>query len=200
MTKPPRLDSSNYGYWKVRMQAFISGLDEDCWSSIEAGWSPPVMLDDEKVEVVKPRDKWTAAEKKASSCNSKAKTAIYNAIDASYFKLISQCASAQKAWKTLKNMFEGTTSVKRTKLDMLASKFENLRMDEEETVAQFSAKLCDISNECFALRKKYKDKKLVKKLKRSLSSKFESKISVVEEAHNLDEMPFDEFVGILQAF
>ena len=42
-------------------------------------------------------------------------------------------------------MFEGTSSVKRTKLDMLASRFENLRMDEEETVAQFSGKLCDIS-------------------------------------------------------
>nr|VDD31550.1 unnamed protein product [Brassica oleracea] len=32
---------------------------------------------------------------------------------------------------------------------MLASIFENLRMDEEETVAQFSAKLCDISNDFF---------------------------------------------------
>ena len=30
--------------------------------------------------------------------------------------------------------------------------------------------------------------------------KFELKISAVEEAHNLDEMAFDEFVGILQAF
>ena len=133
MTKPPRLDSSNYGYWKVCMQAFISGLDEDCWSIVETGWSPPAILDDEKIEVLKPREKWTAAEKKASSCNSKAKTAIYNAIDASYFKLISQCVSAQKAWKTLENMFEGSTIVKQTKLDMQASRFENLRMDEEET-------------------------------------------------------------------
>ena len=112
MRKPPRFDSSNYGYWKVRMQAFISGLDEECWSIIETGWSPPVILDDEKVEVLKPREKWTAAEKKASSCNSKAKTAIYNAIDVSYFKLISQCVPAQKAWKTLENMFEGTSSFK----------------------------------------------------------------------------------------
>ena len=97
-------------------------------------------------------------------------------------------------------MFEGTTSVKRTKLDMLSSRFENLRMDEEETVVQFSAKLCDVSNECFTLGKQYKDKKLVKKLKRLLLSKFESKISALEEAQNLDEMAFDEFVGILQAF
>ena len=97
-------------------------------------------------------------------------------------------------------MFKCTTSVKGYKLDMLASRFENLRMDEEETVAQFSAKLCDISIECFVLGKWFKDKKLVKKLKRSLPSKSESKISAVEEAHNLDEMAFDEFVGILQAF
>ena len=50
-------------------------------------------------------------------------------------------------------MFKCTTSVKGYKLDMLASRFENLRMDEEETVAQFSAKLCDISIECFVLGK-----------------------------------------------
>ncbi|EOA27275.1 hypothetical protein CARUB_v10023395mg [Capsella rubella] len=28
MTKPPLLDLANYGYWKVRVQAFISNLDE----------------------------------------------------------------------------------------------------------------------------------------------------------------------------
>ncbi|KFK28634.1 hypothetical protein AALP_AA7G025100 [Arabis alpina] len=182
------------------MEAFISGLDEDCWNEIEVGWSHPVVTDDKGVESLKQRDKWTALEKKQASCNSKAKTALYNAIDSSHFKLISQCASAQKAWKTLENMFQGTNSMKRTKLDMLASKFENLRMEKKEYVAEFSAKMCDISNESFALGKQYKDKKLVKKLKRSLPLKFESKISAVEEAHNLDEMPFDEFVGIMKAF
>lgn len=121
-------------------------------------------------------------------------------IDASYFKFISQRTLTQKAWKTIENMFEGTTSVKQTKIDILTSRFENLKIDEEETLAQFSVKLCDIFNECFALRKKYKDKKLVKNLKKSLLSKFESKIFVVDEAYNLDESSVDEFVGILQTF
>ena len=52
----------------------------------------------------------------------------------------------------------------------------------------------------FALGKQFKDKKLVKMLKRSLSLKFESNNSALEEAHNLAKMAFDEFVGILQAF
>lgn len=57
--------------------------------------------------------------------------------------------------------------MKQTKLDMLASKFENLRINEEEIVARFSAKLCDILNEYFSLGKQYNDKNLVKKLNRS---------------------------------
>lgn len=52
----------------------------------------------------------------------------------------------------------------------------------------------------FSAWKKYKDKKLVKNLKRSLLSKCESKIFVVDEAYNLDESSVDEFVGILQTF
>ena len=43
-------------------------------------------------------------------------------------------------------------------------------------MADFSAKLCDIFNESFALGKLYKNKKLVKKLKRSLHVKFVSNI------------------------
>ena len=41
MTRLQCLDSSNYRYWNVLMQVFISSLDEDCQSSIEAGWSHP---------------------------------------------------------------------------------------------------------------------------------------------------------------
>lgn len=34
-TRLPCFDSSNYGYWNVHMQAFISDIDENCLSSIE---------------------------------------------------------------------------------------------------------------------------------------------------------------------
>lgn len=46
----------HYMYWNLIMQVFISGLDEDCWSSIEAGWSHP--SGDDKVEILKPKDQW----------------------------------------------------------------------------------------------------------------------------------------------
>lgn len=47
--------------------------------------------------------------------------------------------------------------------DHLAAQFENLRMTEDESITDFSAKLSSIAHEATVLGKEYKDKKLVKK-------------------------------------
>ena len=51
--------------------------------------------------------------------------------------------------------------MKKSRFRTLAKAFENLSMDEEETVAKFHAKLCDISNESYALGKTISNAKLV---------------------------------------
>lgn len=43
---------------------------------------------------------------------------------------------------------------------MLASKFENLQMDENESLEELSGKLSAIANEAQTMGKTYKDKKL----------------------------------------
>ena len=55
--------------------------------------------------------------------------------------------------------YEGTSTVKRARLDYLASQFENMRMTEEESVTSFSSKLSSIANEAIVLGKNFKDKK-----------------------------------------
>ena len=42
-----------------------------------------------------------------------------------------------------------------SKLQMLASKFEDLRMGEDETIVEFNEKLRDIANQAYHLGKKY---------------------------------------------
>ena len=68
------------------------------------------------------------------------------------FKLISACESVKDAWIILQNAHKGTSLVKISKLQMLASRFENLRMMKNETISDFNFKFCDIANEAFALR------------------------------------------------
>ena len=51
--------------------------------------------------------------------------------------MIQGCETAKEAWKILQTHFEGTSKVKSSQLNYLASKFENLKMEESESVVEF---------------------------------------------------------------
>ncbi|XP_062118940.1 uncharacterized protein LOC133832644 [Humulus lupulus] len=69
-------------------------------------------------------------------------------------------------------------------------------MEEEETVAEFHAKLFDISNESYALGKTYSNAKILGVLPR----KFMSKVTSIEEMRNVEELDLDELIGSLQNY
>ena len=96
--------------------------------------------------------------------------------------------------------FEGTSNVKRTRIDMLVSEYERVTMGNEKSVEEFSNKLSSISQEAVVLGKTYKDKKLIKKFLRSLPDKFQSHKSAIEVALNSDDLKFDHVVGMMQAY
>ena len=105
------------------MRAFIKSQDEKAWRAVLSGWTPPAESDD--VTKVKSELDWTDAEDKLSSYNNKALHAIFNGVGECYIKLISSCVSAKDAWQILQTQFEGTADVKRSRLVMLTTKFEN---------------------------------------------------------------------------
>ena len=57
--------------------------------------------------------------------------------------------------------FEGTTIVQKSRIEMLISKFENLRMEENETIEQYHARISDISNESFILKEKISKENII---------------------------------------
>ena len=83
---------------------------------------------------------------------------------------------------------------------MLASKFEDLRMLEDETISDFNSKLCNIANEAFTLSEKYSETKLVRETLRSLPERFAYKVAAIEEAKDVSTMKLDELMGSLQTF
>ena len=95
---------------------------------------------------------------------------------------------------------EGTPFVKISKLQMLATRFEELRMMENETISDFNSKLCDIANEAFAFEEKYSNIKLVRKTLRYLPEGFAYKVATIEEARDLNTMSLKELIGSLQTF
>ena len=115
---PPYFDGSNYAFWKVRMRAFLCSIDEAVWDAVEIGWTKPEAA----------KSTWDKAALTASNVNSKALNAIFCGVSPDEFHRISHITIAKEAWQILETTCEGTKKVKDTKLQMLTTRFEELRM------------------------------------------------------------------------
>jgi hypothetical protein len=87
--------------------------------------------------------------------------------------------------------------VKASKIQMLVSKFEEIRMEEEETFDEFYSKLSTIRNSTINLGKKMTDAKIVKKILRSLPPRFIPQVAAITQSQDLETMRVEELVGSL---
>jgi len=74
---------------------------------------------------------------------------------------------------------------------MLISKFEEIKMLEEETFREFYTKISDLRNSMVSLGKQILDVKLIRKILRSLPERFKIKVTTIEESKYLEEMKIE---------
>ncbi|GAU45850.1 hypothetical protein TSUD_371460 [Trifolium subterraneum] len=202
VTRPPLLDDSNYDIWKARMIAFLKSDDNRTWKAVLKGWVHPKVKDANGTDTnkLKPGEDWTAAEDSLALGNSKALNALFNGVDKIMFTLIKRCTVAKEAWELLKTTQEGTAKVKISRFQNLTRNFENLRMKEDESVHNFYMNVMDFANSFDDLGEKLSDEKIVRKILRSLTKKFDMKVIAMEEAQDISTMKFDELIGSLQTY
>ena len=190
LNAPPYFDGSNYAFWKVRMKAFLCSMDEAVWDVVEIGWT--------RSEAAKSiLDKAALA---ASNANSKALNAIFCGVSSDEFHQISHITIAKEAWQILETTYKGTKKVKDTKLQMLTTRFEKLRIGEDESFESFYNKLNEVIIGKFNLGEKMEDSKVVRKILRSLPESFRAKVTAIEESKDLDEIKVQELIGSLQTY
>ena len=103
-------------------------------------------------------------------------------------------------WDKIIQSCEGDSKVKSAKLQTLRIEYENLRMRSDESIASFFLCLDDIVNRMRNLGETTTDTTLVENVLRSLTSKFESKVSAIEEKQDLQTLTIVQLHGILTAF
>jgi hypothetical protein len=184
----PVFYGTNYFFWKIRMRTYFKSIN--VWHIIESGWTLP------DTEITK----WTTEEKSVATANGKALNAIFISVSDEEFSRMSRCEIAKQAWETLEITHEGTKVVRASKLLMLVSQFEAIRMLEDETFDEFYSKLSVIRNSTINLGKKMDDAKVVKKILRSLPERFIPQVAAVQQSNDLDAMRVEELVGFLQTF
>lgn len=87
-----------------------------------------------------------------------------------------------------------------SRLQLLTTKFENLRMKEDEILHDFHMNIIEIYNASSAIGEKMSEAKLVRKILRSLPKIFYMKVTTIEEAQDINNMKVDELMGSLQTF
>ena len=141
-------------FWKVRIMEFLCSIDDTVWDTVEVGWTRPEAT----------KSTWDKAALAAVNTNSKALNAIFCGVSPDEFHRISHITIVKEAWEILETTYEGTKKVKDIKLQMLTTRFEELKMSEDESFDSFYSKLNAMVIGKFNLGEKTEDLKVVRKI------------------------------------
>ena len=160
------------------MRAFLCSIDDTVWNAVEVGWTRPEAT----------KSTWDKAALAATNANSKALNAIFCGVSPDEFHRISHITVAKEAWEILETTYEGTKKVKDTKLQMLTTRFEELKMSKDESFDSFYSKLNEVVLNKFNLGEKTEDSKIEWKILRSLPESFRVKVIAIEKSKDLDDI------------
>ncbi|VFQ90217.1 unnamed protein product [Cuscuta campestris] len=121
-------------------------------------------------KVAKTFEKYSKEEASLAECNDRALNALFGAVDSSQYRLISNCIEVKKAWEILETTHKGDERVKTAKLQILMTKYENLRMDGKEKIAEFHGRVRELANEAENLKRPFTEDNLVLKLMGNLET------------------------------
>ena len=100
----------------------------------------------------------------------------------------------------METTYEGTKKVNDIKLQMLTTRFEELKMSKDESFDSFYSKLNEVVIGKFNLGEKTDDSKIVRNILRSLPKSFRAKATAIEESKDLDDIKVQELIGSLQTY
>nr|GMC63006.1 uncharacterized protein LOC109147343 [Ipomoea batatas] len=79
------------------------------------------------------------------------------------FKLIAATNIAKTTWDILCDHHEGNSTVKQSKLQMVQTQFENLKMEEDEDITHFNGRILEIVGDAYNLGEPISKHRLVKR-------------------------------------
>ena len=133
------------------MHVFLRSQDYEIWRVVNC----------DPYDRPKDENKWTEEDIKQSKVNFSAMNIMQCAIHPDEYSHVSMCSSAKEMWDNLKLIYEGTSEVKATKVNILVHEYKLIRIKPEETISEMIARFTSITNGLKALGKKYSNTDLV---------------------------------------
>jgi hypothetical protein len=169
------------------MRTYLMALGVDVWDVVETRYIKLVVLasKDDKLEF---------------SFNAKGMNAILNGLAEAEFVKVMHLQTAKEMWDKLISSYEGNEKVKDAKLQTFRLKFEQLKMNEDETVSKYFLRVEELVNAMKGLGEKIEESILVQNILRSLLDKFNPKVFAIEELNDLKTLSIDQLLGTLTAY
>ncbi|XP_035829964.1 uncharacterized protein LOC118479518 [Helianthus annuus] len=137
--------------------------------------------------------------REAKKKDAQAMAIIQRGVDDQLFSRIVAAKSAKDTWETLRMEFQGDSQVQAVKLQSLRREFENFNMKDDEVVGEYFSRVTANISLQRAFGEKVSDQKVVEKILRSLSPKFDYVIPSIEVALDLSTIKPVKLMGMLQS-
>ena len=121
---PPKFDGLNVPIWKVKMTVFLNFLGSHLGKAISKLFFCPDGDEDSCSEITV----------KEYDANSKAHYALLQVLNDDNISWVIHCSCAHDIWQVLITAHEGTSQVKKVKINFLNSQYDSFHMFDDESI------------------------------------------------------------------
>ena len=185
----PKLNRDNFLAWKSMMKLHLRGLRDHAQSPITS-------------EHVNPIGALTTDDLKKKKENNYAMLEISFALSYVEFNDIKGCDSTKTMWDALYTIYGGNVNVLRDKSKSLRGKFDDMRMQEGDSVSQYCSRIKFCVNARRESIGKINDDTILRKILRTLLLIYSIRVYIIQELRCIlgSNLTLEELVGRLIAF
>ena len=183
----PKFDG-DYEHWSMLMNNFLRS--KEYWSVVETGVAEPA-----SGAILTAVEKKSLEEMRLKDL--KIKNYLFQSIDKTILKTISQKDTAKQLWDSMKIKYQGNARVQRAQLQILRRNFEVLEMKLGESVTDYFGRTLLVANDMRNLGEDIPDVKIVEKILRTLTENFNYIVCSIEESNDINTLTVDELQSSL---
>ena len=197
--RPPMFDGKFYTYWKNRMEIFIKTENYQVWRVIEIGDFEVMTIKSNNETIPKPITEYEKEDFQKMEMNALAIKLLHCGLGPNEHNRIMGCKTAKQIWDLLEVTHEGTSKVKRSKIDLLMSRYERFLMEPRENIQEMFTRFTNITNELVSLGKIIPVDEQVRKVLRSLpqDERWRAKVTAIQESKDFTKFNLEELAGSL---
>ncbi|KAK3017837.1 hypothetical protein RJ639_003347 [Escallonia herrerae] len=179
----PEFDGEDYDFWFVKMKTIFRSMG--LWDLVENGFTEPEstknLTENQKKELEEVRQK-----------DANALSIIQRGVTKSIFPRIIRATKAKEAWDILKVEYHGDDKVRAINLQTLRRDFKNMKMKENETLAEFFTKFMDLINQMKSHGEEISNGRIVEKVLINLPEKFDPKVAIIGVVMSMNDLAIGE--------